>query len=188
MRRRTEPLRILDFDLEARPLGWIGSDFVHSEITVAAWGWIGGGPPEAKALTKDERSQLRMLRALRRVYDEADMVCGHFIRSFDLPLLNAMLVEVGERPLGQKLTQDTKLDLPRMSGVSKSQKNLSAMFGVDEQKIDMSVPAWRDANRLSRTGVAKALDRAVYDVAQNIALRQTLIDRGLLGPPRVWRP
>jgi hypothetical protein len=187
MRRKSRPLRILDFDLESRPLGWISSDFVHSEITVAAWAWIGEAP-QAKALTKDERSRLTMLKALRKCYDQADMVVGHYIRGFDLPLFNGMLVEVGEPPLARKLTQDTKSDLVRMNGISKSQKNLSEMFGIDEEKIDMSVPAWRNANRLTRDGVEKALDRAVYDVAQNIALRAVLLERGLLGPPRVWRP
>lgn len=187
LRKRSNPIRVLDFDLESRPLGWITSDYVHSEITVAAWAWIGEAP-QAKALTKDERSRLPMLRALRKAYDEADMVVGHYIRGFDLPLLNAMLVEQGEPPLAQKLTQDTKNDLPSMNGISKSQKNLAQMFGVTEEKVDMSVPAWRHANRLTKDGVEKALDRAMYDVAQNIALRAVLIERGLLRPPRVWRP
>lgn len=187
MRRRTRPLRTLTFDLEARPLGWVSSDYVHSEITVAAWAWT-GETPQARALTKDNRSRLRMLRALRKAYDEADMVVGHYIRSFDLPLFNAMLSELGEPPLVGKLTQDTKNDLVKMSGISKSQKNLAAMFGVTEEKVDMTVPAWRNANRLTKDGVGLAVNRAVFDVAQNIALREELLARRLLGPPKIWRP
>ena len=184
-----QPIRILDFDCESRPLGWIGADYVHQEITVIAWKWIGEpGEVEVRALSKDDRSRRRMLRAFHKAYDQTDMVTGHYIRSFDLPLVNAMLVELGEPALGQKLTQDTKNDLPPMKGVSKSQKNLAEMFEVPDGKLDMSVQDWRRANRLNRVGVEKAVERAVMDVSQNIALRTVLIDRGLLRPPRVWRP
>jgi hypothetical protein len=189
MRRTTSRLRLLDFDCESRPLGWIGSDYVHQEITVIGWKWIGEpGDVQVRALSKDDRSRRIMLRAFREAYDQAGLVVGHYIRNFDLPLVNAMLVEVGETPLGPKLTQDTKNDLPSMKGVSKSQENLAEMFGVPEPKIHMNVPRWREANRLTRKGIEKGVERAVFDVLQNIALRDELISRGLLGPPRMWRP
>jgi DNA polymerase elongation subunit (family B) len=189
MRRVSRPLRLLDFDCESRPLGWIGQDYVHQEITVIAWKWIGeSGDVAVYALTKDDRSRRSMLRAFRRVYDDADMVVGHYIRNFDLPLANAMLVELGEPSLGSKLTQDTKNDLPPMKGISKSQENLSEMFGIPEPKVHMNVPRWREANRLTTRGVEKGMQRAEFDVLQNIALRHVLIERRLLGPPKVWRP
>lgn len=188
MRINSRPLRVLTFDCESRPLGWLGSDHVHQEITVIAWHWAGTDPVEVRTLRKDDRSRLTMLRAFRREYDKADMVCGHYIRNYDLPLVNAMLVELGEPGLSPKLSSDTKNDLPRMKGVSKSQENLAAMFGLVEPKVHMNVPSWREANRLTAAGVEKGVERAAYDVAQNVALRAELIRRRLLGPPRVWRP
>lgn len=189
MKLRASRIRILDFDCESRPLGWLGSDYVHQEITVIAWKWISEpGDVEVRTLTNDDRTRGRMLRAFRRAYDEADMVVGHFIRSFDLPLVNAMLVELDEPALGMKLTQDTKSDLPPMKGVSKSQENLSAMFGLPEPKEHMNVPKWRAANRLTKPGIEQAVVRAHRDVLQNIALREELIRRGLLAAPKVWRP
>lgn len=189
MKLKTSRLRLLDFDCESRPLGWLGGDYVHQEITVIAWKWIGEPVDvEVRTLTKDDRSRLRMLKAFRKAYDQADMVVGHYIRNYDLPLVNAMLAEAGEPSLSRKLTQDTKNDLPPMKGISKSQENLSEMFGIPEPKVHMNVPRWREANRLTRKGLEKGAERAVFDVLQNIALRQELIDRGLLGPPRVWRP
>jgi len=167
----------------------LGSDYVHQEITVIAWKFIDEGDDvEVRTLTKDDRSRLAMLRAFRKAYDAADLVCGHYIRNYDLPLINAMLVELDEPALGRKLTQDTKNDLPPMKGISKSQENLSEMFGLEEPKVHMNVPRWREANRLTPKGLEKGIERAVYDVLQNIALRQALIDRRLLGPPKVWRP
>jgi hypothetical protein len=186
---RSRRIRILDFDCESRPLGWLGPDHVHQEITVIGWKWIGEpGEVEVRALSRDDRSRRSMLQAFRKEYDRADMVCRHYIRNYDLPLVNAMLVELDEPPLGWKLTQDTKNDLPPMKGISKSQENLAEMLGVEEPKLHMNVPRWREANRLTRIGVEKGVERAVFDVLQNIALRQALIDRDLLGPPKVWRP
>lgn len=154
-----------------------------------AWKWIGEpGDVEVRALSTDDRTRGRMLRTFRAEYDRADMVTGHYIRSFDLPLVNAMLVELGDAPLGRKLASDTKSDLPPMKGVSKSQENLSEMFGIPDPKVQMSVTKWRAANRLTKRGVEKGVERAVFDVLQNMALRQVLIDRGLLGPPKVWSP
>jgi hypothetical protein len=184
MRRKSRPLRVLDFDCEARPLGWYGGDLTHKEVTVIAWSWI-PGVPEAKARTKDERSLVWMLRAFRRVYDAADMVTGHYIRAFDLPLLNAAMVEVGEPVLGPKLSHDTKLDLVKLHGVSKSQENLAAMFDIDGKR-HMTTQDWRRANRL--VDVDTGVERAVMDVSQHIRFRQALIEKGLLGPPKVWRP
>ena len=189
MKLKTRPLKVLNFDCESRPLGWLGGDFVHQEITVIAWKFIGApGEVDVRMLTKDDRSRLGMLRAFRKAYDEADMVCGHYIRNYDLPLVNAMLVELDEPGLGRKLSQDTKNDLPPMKGISKSQENLAEMFDLPEPKVHMNVPRWREANRLTRKGLEKGVERAVYDVLQNIALRRALLDRGLLGPPRVWGP
>lgn len=187
MRRKTEPFRVLYFDCESRPLGWIGSDYVHQEVTVIAWCWQ-NSTPQVRALSKDDRSRGRMLSQFRSQFDLSGMVVGHYIRGFDLPLVNAMLAEVGQKPLGAKLTHDTKIDLVKLHGVSKSQKNLADMFGLEDEKLDMTVPDWRHANRLTSDGVAKAVDRAVLDVVQNMALHAELRRRSLLGPPKVWQP
>lgn len=185
MLRTSRPLRVLCFDLEARPLGWYAGDQTHKEITVAAWCWQ-DGEPEAKALSKDRRTRVPMLKTLRHQYDQADIVYGHYIRAFDLPLLNAMLIEQNEPPLGQKLTHDTKIDLVPMHGISKSQENLSAMLGIPAPKIHLNTQEWRKANRLEDGDAA--IQRAIGDVRQNMLMRAELIRRGLLRPPKVWRP
>lgn len=190
MKLRADRLRILDFDCESRPLNFLGSDYTNDEVTVVAWKWIGDeSDVQAEALTPDPRSRARMLRAFRGVYDAADLVVGHNIRKFDLPLLSGMCVEADLGPLGSKLASDTLLDLPKMgTAVSRSQRNLADLLGVEVEKVDMTAPAWREANRLTKTGITKAIERACFDVLQNVAVREALIARGLLGSPRVWRP
>jgi hypothetical protein len=116
------------------------------------------------------------------------MVTGHYIRGYDLPNLNGALKEAGLPLLGPKLTCDTKLDLVKSSGVSKSQESLGAMLGIEAPKVHMTQADWREANRLTPKGVAKTIERVTGDVRQHIQLRDALLERGMLGPPRVWSP
>lgn len=186
-----KPLKLLNFDLEARPLNFIGPDYVGSEVTSIASCWIEGGKPvdiDVQVLTLDEGSTVKMLKAFRERYDQADIVIGHNIRSYDLPSLNAAYIEFGLAPLGPKMTQDTLRDLVRTKGWSRSQENMSAMFDLKAPKVSMNGPAWREANRLTEKGIALTRERVIGDIIQNVEFRSNLIERGMLKAPKIWRP
>lgn len=180
-------LRILDFDIENRPLAYLGQDYTTAEITAIAacftdepksmrcW-LLGDAPPEV------------MLTGFRQMYDAADLVTGHYIREHDLPVISGALMELGLPPLDQKMTSDTKLDLIAHKYLSASQENLAAMLGVSKAKMSMNNAEWREANRLTPRGWKLTYRRATGDVIQHMALRKVLVERGLLGPARVWRP
>lgn len=183
--------RILDFDVEARPLGWLGGDWVHKEVTAIATAWIEDGHAvdlQVWTITKDARSHRSMLRKFLERYNQADIVTGHYIREFDLPLVNGAMMEFDLPGLGEKLTHDTKLDLVKHSGMSKSQENLSAMAGLPAPKVKMTMVDWREVNRLTPEGLRLVKERAVGDVLQHVELRQWLLDEGRLGPPKLWVP
>jgi hypothetical protein len=187
-------VRILDFDCECRPLSWYGGDWVTKEITAIGWKFIGERYSiRTSLLVLEPVRDYYDLTNLRRVvepfveaYNAADIVTGHFIRGFDLPLINGTLMELGLPLLEDKLTQDTKLDLRKASGLSKSQENLGAMFELKHPKIPMDQAKWRSANRLTPAGIALTHRRVVGDVRQHIELRQRMLDLGLLGPPKAW--
>src|SRR5690606_12970728 len=44
------PMRILDFDLENRPLSYLGEDWTSAEITAIGWSWIGSDKVEVLLL------------------------------------------------------------------------------------------------------------------------------------------
>lgn len=191
--------RILDFDVECRPLSWYGGDWVSKEVTAIAWAWVSPSDPArikgrvqcvllegSLAGFTPEYQVGEMLYEFRQAYDAADIVTGHFIRGFDLPVLNGAALDVGVEPFGPKLTQDTKGDLVRFTGLSKSQESLGAMLGLKHPKVGMSQAAWRDANRLTPEGIERTRRRVVGDVKQHVEFRAALLERGLLGPPRVW--
>lgn len=182
--------RILDFDIESRPLGWYGGDFVHSEPTIIAASWIGEEKVRSwhLRLNDHEASMQEMLLGFKELYDEADIVTGHYIRGYDLSRIQAALFEFGLEPLGTKRTQDTKLDLVKFSGVSKSQQNLGGIVDIPAPKIGMSAADWRKANRLGQQGIQLALERCIGDVVQHKQMREELLRRGMLGPGKVWLP
>lgn len=175
---------ILHFDLEARPLSWYGGDYVTKEVTAIAWGWSDQKYIDY-TLLHPEQDHIDVYEFMQ-AYDHADIVTGHYIRGFDLPLLNALMVENGYAPLSQKLTSDTKLDLLKRHGMSNSQENLSAEFNVKAPKVLMTQADWREANRLTARGLDLTQRRVVADVKQHKELRKVLNSRDLLGPPKLW--
>lgn len=178
-------LRILSFDCEARPLSWLGGDFVTKEITAIAAQFIGEKAIYCAAL--GEVTTEEMLAGFVQLYDEADVVTGHYIRGYDLPVVNGALAEFGFRPLSSKLSHDTKNDLINSSGISKSQESLGAMLGLVAPKIQMNQSRWREANRLTEEGIKFTKERVIGDVKQHIQLRSALLERGMLGPPKIWK-
>lgn len=188
---RSRSLKVLDFDIENRPLSYWYDDRTTAEITAIAWSWYGADEVTVKVLEPPpyhEVSMKDMLVRFKAAYDEADMVTGHFIRAHDLPTIQGHMIEFGLEPLGAKLTSDTKLDLIRRTNMSASQKALADMLEVKLPKVAMPQQRWRDANRLTIEGRQSAIERVTGDVKQHKELRQEMLKRGLLNEPRIWVP
>ena len=183
---RSRALRVLDFDVEARPLHWINSEYVSKEITAMAWAWC-DEPQNVTCYLLGETDPRVMLCEFVAAYNQADIVTGHFIRGYDLPMVQGALTEYQLPVLGKKLTQDTKIDLVRRQGLSSSQENLGAMLNLEHDKVKMDQRKWRDANRLTPEGLAEVRKRVIGDVQQHIEMRQRLIGLGYLGPSVMWK-
>lgn len=184
-----QELRILDFDIENRPLSYLGQDYTSGEVTAIAWSWIDSDEVVCRVMNKDiYRSTVAMLKAFKKVYDEADIVTGHYIRKHDLPIINGALMEYGLTPLGEKRASDTKMDLVKTKYISASQESLAGMFDLVEHKHHMSQPEWRKANRLSLEGIEATKKRVVDDVVQHKALRAKLVEIECLKPAKIWSP
>lgn len=192
MNWKGESRRILDFDCECRPITFLGSDFMTKEITAIAWGWTDEDDVKRRMLHHHDTEQgywdeiADMLTDFEQAYDEAAIVTGHYIRGFDLTLLNGARQEVGLGPLARKLTSDTKNDLYKSHGISLSQESLGAMMRIGEKKESMDQALWRTANRLTIEGLAETERRVVGDVKQHKVLRAELLEGGWLGPARAW--
>jgi hypothetical protein len=186
IRLTQRPLRILDFDIENRPLSYLGSDFTTGEVTAIAWAWT-DQPKDVTVHLLGETDLRTILLAFIEVYAKADMVTGHYITGHDLPMLNGALMEEQLPALGDKLVQDTKTDLVRAKGISRSQESLGAMFRLEQPKVQMNQSKWRAANRLTPEGLQLVRERVVGDVQQHMSMRTALDALGYLSPPKMWR-
>jgi hypothetical protein len=177
---------ILDFDIEARPLSYMGGDYVTREITAIACKFINVKDSKMNCWALGEVEPEEMFTRFLEEYNKAGMVTGHYISGYDLSTINGAITEYGFDPLQSKLVQDTYLHLVKRQGQSNSQENLSAMLGLEHPKIGMNQQNWRDANRLTKSGITKTKERVIGDVEQHIEMRQKLIDLGMLGRPKMW--
>ncbi len=180
------PMRVLDFDIENRPLSYLGSDFTTAEVTAIAWAWT-DTPEEVTVFLLGEHELPYILKLFVDAYNQADVVTGHYIRGHDLPMLNGALMECRMAPLDDKMVCDTKIDMMRCKGLSLSQESLGAMFRLDYAKEQMNQIKWRAANRLTPEGLALTRDRVVGDVQQHMEMRGRLLELGYLGAPVMWR-
>jgi len=180
-------LRILDFDIENRPLAYWYDGATTAEVTAIAACWL-NEPKSMRVWLLGRQSTKTILTGFLRLYNQADMVTGHYIRRHDLPILNGAMLEQGMPPLEPKLTCDTKMDLVKRKDLSASLEELACMFGLDSRKAHMSNTDWREANRLKSSGITKAKERAMSDVRLHMELYERLVSGGYLSAPKVWRP
>lgn len=178
-------LKVLDFDIENRPLSYLGMDFTTADITAIAASFEGKSKVHVWLLGQTE--QRTMLEEFLKLYNEADIVTGHYIRRHDLPIISGAFMEHGLGTLGPKLVSDTKTDLKKRSGISASQESLSDMLGVTTPKYHMTQSRWRSANRLTPEGLEQTKRRVVGDIRQHKQLRKRLMEDDLLRPPSLWK-
>ena len=182
----TRPLRILDFDIENRPLSYLGSDYTTAEVTAIAWAWA-DQPHDVTVYLLGETELPEILSRFCTAWQHADLVTGHYISGHDIPMINGALMECRMPPLPDKPISDTKTHLIRSKGLSLSQESLGAMFRLEQQKVVMNQSKWRAANRLTPEGLKEVRERVTGDVKQHLALRQELLKHGYLSAPSWWR-
>lgn len=203
--------RILDWDIENRPLSYWVPDMPTAEITSIAWMWVGEhdsmqaallAPPcfhaghESRCPDMPDylMTERDMLAQFVAAYNSADMVTGHYIRRHDLPITNAMLYEMDLPLLQTKLTSDTKMDMFKKADLPATQEFLldllgtTCPLGIPLEKFHMTQKMWREANRLTPKGVELTRRRVMSDVHAHSHMREDMLRRGWLRLPSMWRP
>lgn len=183
------PKRILDFDIETRRIGFHSAGKFSPdgcEPVAIACSWSDNDYVMVETI--DEEPIAGVLRRFRTMWEAADIVTGHYIRKFDIPIINGALLEHGLPLLTPKLTSDTHGDFVKVAGLSKSQENLSLMLRTGSKKVHMADNDWRQVARLEPEAMKACRKRVVGDVIQHKEDRLRLIQAGALKPPRMWKP
>lgn len=182
------PLRVLDFDIETVAAGFADPQWVPNRTICWAYCWVGEKEAKVSALPVadfyNHEARAAFLRPLFDIIAEADVLTGHNIVRFDLPVLNAECMLLGLPTIGAKLVQDT-IKLPKSKGFKKGQDNMSHALGVKEEKLPLSWAQWEAA--YAEPDLATVKERCASDVLMHIQMREKMRQVGLLGPPRMWR-
>jgi uncharacterized protein YprB with RNaseH-like and TPR domain len=137
----------------------------------------------APGFTEDE------LEGFIRPIRKGAMVLTHNGPKYDLPFLNGSLIRAGLKQLPRLLVTDTYAHLPkRGAAFSASLGNMTKRFEVKHQKGSMSEAEWDLAYQGDPDTLEKLRKYNVGDVMATIALRERLLELGLLGAPRWWGP
>lgn len=186
---RTVTPRTLDFDLETIAAGFADPQWVPQKITCVAWSWIGSDEIDSRVCgvegiyNRDVRRN--MLLPFLEALGEADMVTGHNLLRFDLPILNAECMRLDLSTLKPVKVQDT-MRFSRTKGFKKGQDNLAGLLQTMERKLSLDWQQWEDAYEESDWGTIR--ERAVSDVRMHKQMRVKMIKRGWLKNPIMWNP
>ena len=175
-------LKVLDFDIETVAAGFADPQWVPQKVTVIAWSWIDSEKVEVRTRLK---SVEKMLYDFLQEYEDADMVTGHNLLRFDLPVLNSEYLRHGYWSLGPKLVQDT-MRIVKTKGFKKGQDNIGKLLRLPLDKMPLTWQEWQDAYEEKDWATVK--ERAASDVLQHKLMRAEMLERGWFLSPRVWKP
>jgi len=180
--RTVRPYRCLDFDIETVAAGFADPEWVPQKVTAIAWSWC--DEEHVSYATRLDGAEY-MFQSFLEAYEAADIVTGHNIYRFDLPVLNADLLRNEFDPLEPKLVQDT-IRIVKTKGFKKGQDNLATLLESPVQKMPLNWQEWQDAYEESdwRT----VIDRVVSDVRGHKIIRAKMMERGWLKPAIRWAP
>jgi DNA polymerase elongation subunit (family B) len=184
-----KPDRILDFDIETVAAGFADPDWVPQKITCVAWSWVGSDKVESRicgpsGIFGDPSQRAVMLAPLLQAISEADVLTGHNIGRFDLPIVNAECMRLGLEPVRSARIEDT-MRLVRSKGFKKGQDNLAVLYDVNEKKLSLSWQEWQDAYDEDGWGLIRR--RCESDVISHKQVRAALLAAGYLKEKRIWR-
>jgi hypothetical protein len=184
--------RFLDFDVETVAAGFADPQWVPNTVTCWAFAWVDGSGSvdvECEALPVadfyDLEARRRFLLPLLQAIDDADVVTGHNIVRFDLPILNAECLRLGLPLMGSTLVQDT-IRVPKSKGFKKGQDNMAHALGVREEKLPLSWAEWAAA--YAEPDLATVKERCASDVLMHVRMRERMVEEGWVRPPRMWNP
>lgn len=124
---------------------------------------------DKQRFSKNHKDDYVVVKKLREVLIDADLVIAHFGDKFDLPKLNARLIYHGLDPLPPIKTLDTKKESAKITKFTSNKLDyLAQFFGLGKKK-DTDLELWRQCTE----GNIKAIQKMVaYNRNDVVILKQ----------------
>lgn len=114
----------------------------------------------------------QLVVSIRDELEEYDLIVAHNGRLFDIPMLNARLARVGERPLRTHFVLDPRwyLNSASMRIGSAKLENAQKFFDLGQAKTPISWETWQRAG----AGDSEAMDDVVVHCEQDVKVLREL--------------
>lgn len=186
----TTTRRTLDFDCETVAAGYADPNWVPSHVTAWAYSWThekkihSAVLPVEHLFNRPEKADF--IRPLLEAIASADVVTGHNIVRFDLPILLTESMRLpGLERLKSVYIQDT-IRVGRTKGFKKGLDNLAELLETMTAKKALN---WEQWDRAYGEGDLKTVRQRVRgDVKMHKEVRLEMRRRGWLMAPRMWNP
>lgn len=163
----SEP-RIVTFDIETTPIQsytWdlypnaISHDSIVSDFSLicAAWKYLGEPTVYDACITK-VHDDYKVVKKLRDVLADADVVIGHNIDKFDLKKLNARLIYHKLPPLPKLVTIDTRKVAKKLGGFTSNRLDYLGKHLLGQGKLHVDYQLWVDIMSGNKAKLRAALD------------------------------
>jgi uncharacterized protein YprB with RNaseH-like and TPR domain len=166
-------MRTLVFDTESTDLRAI-----MGRLLCGSFGWVTvddkgnskiGKPYTDSIETRPGKSAIDdgpLAVAIRDELESADIIVGWNSKLHDVPLINARLAKVGERPVRVNLHSDVMWYAAGSSMKIGSRKldNVSKYFNVDDRKTPLDWETWQLAGTGDSAALASVVEHCEYDV------------------------
>jgi len=165
-------VKVIFWDLETTDLkALMGRIICCSFVTLEGdiWTYRGDDDPYRRADLIDDGA---LCVTIRDTLEDFDLIVAHNGRLFDIPMLNARLAKVGERPLNPHFVMDPRwyLNSSSMRIGSAKLENAQKFFGLTESKTPISWETWQRAGMGDRA----AMDEVVRHCEQDVLVLREL--------------
>lgn len=185
----SEP-RILLLDIETLPSlvfawgakvysGWINSDMLVEEahMACAAWKWLGEHEVHtARMKLRSDPPDLPIIKALAKVWGEADAIVAQNGDAFDVKWIKARMLKVGLPPPPPVVQIDTlkiiRQNFSNHATFSAKLDNIARFLNLGK-KIKVDFELWKDV----RAGDSEALDRMVEYNVHDVKLLEKVYNK-----------
>lgn len=180
------PLRVLGIDIESKRKGsdWGSGPFQFRDLICADMRFAGETRHRFLPFDFTPEQLDRWAEPLR---SPGLLLVAHNGR-YDLNGINATIIGYGLEPISPNLLSDTLKDGPRGDGwIRRDLGSMAVRYGI-KAKGSIDQAEWEAAYTGDRTVRARVRQYNETDVDVVLALREAMVKRDHLRPPRVWTP